>query len=648
MKIIDHTADVNQSVGGPIARDRLWFFGTYRKLAISRNSTWVPDADVNDWVYTPDASKEPQKDKRPAWNAVGRVTWQVSARHKVETLLSTAELCVCAFTLGDFSGQFGTPEAMLLQEFRDMPVTQVKWSAPMTSRLLVEAGGQFAHQEYAVRPPARVAYPGAIELSTRNVFRSLARIGATGQQWDYQDHRANHQFLRGSVAYVTGSHAFKAGLQLWPARVETTFNLPGGSPPYSLQLLNGNARNVTYKPHPMTVLAEGTLGGFFAQDQWTIRRFTVNAGVRIDTIDSSYPDMRLVATPILPARQVAGADVFRWRDLLPRLGVAYDLFGNGKTAIKSSANKYTSSPQHASWDTRTQALQAAGAFDLTRTWTDLNGDFVPEGDPLNPARHAELGPSPNLAFGQPRITTRYDPEVAMGGWGKRPYNWEMSAVIQHELAQGIALNVGYFRRTQGNLAVTDNLLVAPTDYDPFCVTVPVDARLPGGGGQQICGQYDLNPSKVGQQDNFSTSYAQRGVDEPSQQWNGVDVTVNARLRRGTIQGGWSGGKDVLDNCGVVRFDNPSTYLCHRELPVLHSVKAFAWYVLPAGVEVAATYQDDIGGAGRGGNNLGIQANVLYTNAQIKPSLVRDLSRRAEWHRVRERDRARNQVSHAAT
>jgi hypothetical protein len=60
----------------------------------------------------------------------------------------------------------------------------------------------------------------------------------------------------------------------------------------------------------------------------------------------------------------------------------------------------------------------------------------------------------------------------------------------------VALNVGYFRTWFGNFWVTDNLAVTPRDFDPFCITAPVDSRLPGSG-QQICGLYDINPPSSG-------------------------------------------------------------------------------------------------------------------------------------------------------
>src|SRR5262249_59344160 len=57
---------------------------------------------------------------------------------------------------------------------------------------------------------------------------------------------------------------------------------------------------------------------------------------------------------------------------------------------------------------------------------------------------------------------------------------------------------GYYRNWFGNFLVTDNTLVTPADYDPYCVTAPSDSRLPNGGGYQVCGLNDIKPEKFGQ------------------------------------------------------------------------------------------------------------------------------------------------------
>src|SRR5207237_5027576 len=106
-------------------------------------------------------------------------------------------------------------------------------------------------------------------------------------------------------------------------------------------------------------------------------------------------------------------------------------------------------------------------------------------------------------------------------------NWQGSVSALHELRPGMALTVGYFRAAYGNFTVTDNLAVTPADYTPYCISAPTDARLPGGGGYQVCGLYDVNPTAFGQVNNLVTRASQFG--NQTEVYNGFDLVINARF-----------------------------------------------------------------------------------------------------------------------
>jgi hypothetical protein len=118
---------------------------------------------------------------------------------------------------------------------------------------------------------------------------------------------------------------------------------------------------------------------------------------------------------------------------------------------------------------------------------------------------------------------------------------------------GVATTLAYFRTTWNNFRVTDNLLVTPSDYDPYCITVPPDARLPGGGGNQLCGLYNITPTKFSSVSNLVVSVC--NYAEPTEIYNGMDLTVNARLpRSASLSGGLNTGARRLPNCAIV--DSP--------------------------------------------------------------------------------------------
>jgi hypothetical protein len=390
----------------------------------------------------------------------------------------------------------------------------------------------------------------------------------------------------------------------------------------NMQILasNGVPNTVTY--HGTPTLAVNRVWpnlGLYAQDQWVFNRLTVNAGLRLDYFSSNYPDQNVAPTEFVPVQRFfPGQEVVNWKDLNPRLGLAYDLFGNGKTAVKFSTNRYVLG-EGTGRSSTINPIQSNNT--MTRQWVD-DGDRVIQGDPLDPNPNGELRQSQNLNFGKPVVSARYDREWSHG-FQNRPYNWEFSAGVQHELMPRMSVNAAYFRRIYGNFAVTDNALVGAQDYDPFCVTAPADARLPDGGNERICGLRDLNPTKVGQQDRVTTFASNFGSQY--EHWNGVDLTVNARLPKVLLQGGISTGSTFQEDCEVVRnlpeaaagTSVNSDRFCSTKSPFLTQLKLLGAYTLPFDIQLSGTFQTSPGPE--------ITASGTFANAQIVPSLNRILS-----------------------
>jgi hypothetical protein len=187
------------------------------------------------------------------------------------------------------------------------------------------------------------------------------------------------------------------------------------------------------------------------------------------------------------------------------------------------------------------------ATNTTRNWTDTDRDFGPDCNLHDPAANGECARMDNQNLGRPVFTRSFDPNF-VGGWGSRPNNWSMSAGVQHELMPRISVSASYNRNWWGNWYVVDNRSTALGDYTPYSLRAPSDPRLPGGGGYAINGLYNLVPTKVGQVDELAQSYANFG--EQTENWHGVDLSVNARLRALTVQAGTSTGRRLADGCDV--------------------------------------------------------------------------------------------------
>ena len=202
------------------------------------------------------------------------------------------------------------------------------------------------------------------------------------------------------------------------------------------------------------------------------------------------------------------------------------MFGNGKTAIKGAVSRYVQGDT-LSIATANQPLLTS-VNTVTRTWADPSGTFNPYNDCnlSNPLANGGCGQINNLNFGGSNVTTTYAPGV-LTGFGNRINNWEETLTAQQELRSGVSVTAGYTDRSYGNLLVTQNVSAPAEDWTPYCITAPLDSRLPGGGGYPVCGLYDVNPAQFGKVNNvidFASKFG--GISEA---YNGLDLSMNARL-----------------------------------------------------------------------------------------------------------------------
>jgi hypothetical protein len=330
--------------------------------------------------------------------------------------------------------------------------------------------------------------------------------------------------------------------------------------------------------------------GVFAQDKWTFPRLTLTYGGRYDYFNASTPAQsaaggRFMSTAAQAARATIApvACLPCWNDWSIRFGASYDLFGNGKTAIKTSVGKFLAQ-QALGLASSTNPL--AGQTDA-RAWTDLdkNGTIF---DANGNVEFNELGPSRNNNFGLPAGGTVVDPNLP------RPTNWEETVSVQHELIPNVSLTAGFYHRTFQHIQYTKNTLVNPdTDYTPFTITVPKNPNLPDGGGQVIT-MYNLNPTKLGVQNNVLT-----WSDKNSRVYNGIEISANARFgSRAFVFGGITTERTATNNCDgpgpTAASATPSNAnnfrFCNQVPPFQALYKASGAYTFPYDVNVSVTFQ----------------------------------------------------------
>jgi Carboxypeptidase regulatory-like domain len=616
---IEKFRDSSIALGGPVRRNRLWFFAAFREgvtqqfaEGIYYNKLRQPES----LLYEPDVSR-PVHSNDYSRDVTVRLTWQAAAKHKIVVANSFQPNCNCSFNLLN-PGVRRTPEASGPHHYNPHYLPSASWTYPATSRVLFEAGlTAYIINQHDKREPG---FPQTnIQILDQGLNLMYGNIPTrTLPRRQYQS--------RVALSYVTGTHSFKAGITPRFVRIGDIDRLGhdlwmhNGSINYRFR--DGVPNQLTLTDAPWNFEESVRDTAVYAQDQWTIRRLTLNLGLRYSAAKASTPEQVLGAGFFVPERRFAPVDdVPHYRNLSPRMGLAYDLFGAGRTALKASLGHYPD---------RVIQASANPAVNLTRntnrTWTDTNRNYRPDCELLNPAVNGECGAWSNLNFGKANVETRYADD-AQSGFNTQFDNWQTSVSVQHELRPGMALNVGYFRTWYGGFVATDNQLVGPAEFDPFCVTVPSDTRLPNSG-QQLCGLYDVKPAAFGLVDNLVTLASHYG--EQTQTYNGVDVTLSARFAdRGQLSGGVSVGRTVTDNCyqnddaSLLGQNAVATYprtreFCHLAPPwsAATQVKLMAVYPLPWSVQTSAIYQNSPG--------IPITAQYVATNAAILPSLGRNL------------------------
>jgi hypothetical protein len=465
----------------------------------------------------------------------------------------------------------------------------------MTSRLLLEAGGTYFSYRHAggflSLPPDGIFNIGVTEVSTANnpatgapyaprsnyVYRAVS---------EYQEHTASPNNWNASLAYVTGTHSVKVGYQ--------------GAFQIASQVRRANPTLLSYSfnrgvPTAFTVRIPdwGTADrtwtqSFFAQDTWTRGRLTLQGAVRYDRAWSYSPaglNGTNTAAPQLGLDAVTfprTPSVDAFNDITPRFGVAYDVFGTGKTALKFSGGRYLANATNGGPYTRNNpAVRIVSS--VSRGWTDSNNNRVVDCDlrVLTANQECASLTGNSLNFGNVGAGLTQVNQDTLRGWGAREGDWQWSAGVQQEVLPRVSVDVAYSRRSFYGFTVTDNQRRDPSQYDAWTINAPLDPRLPGGGGYPIRLYTVTQAASQIPAQNYITWETDFGPAR-SNYWQGVDFTLNARMRQGLhLQFGTNTGREIEDRCAtVVKIDSPDPRNCRDEPPYQTTVRGLATYTIP--------------------------------------------------------------------
>jgi hypothetical protein len=561
--------DVNGAYGGPIKRDRLWFYSVARRQ--DRASRLFSNfRNLNEGVFGANYKWDPTRQMQQSdiyQNANARITWQVTRRDKLNLFWDEQYTCENPCKGADAATSLEASDSNLSRPLR---VMQANWTNPFTNRILLEAGySQYHSHRNETKQLLTDAYPQIPRIVESGVNIDVAPGGCANPQCTITsgsinnaiDWLINNVQTNAAASYITGSHNIKVGYQgqylsrlsnpyfndlrlqygyatpastctSTPAVVTATGTastwcglFPDGRRAFdgrsANQPLGPALDNSLRPPVPSSVTQyipsgsdeSGWFTAFYAQDQWTWKRFTLNGALRYDNAKSHFgktcvgPDLYTPFQYCLndPANGDSGKGV-DFNDITPRWGVAWDLFGTGKTSVKYSMGKYLQGSNINIGSREIASNPASGGRTVnayTRVWKDLDGDRVVDCDLVIPGvapttglpntgecggpagtstttTARRFGRSPDaldelgLAIGlntiycgqdepsmSPQIRAYCNNYFAAGGssllegWNKRQYEWQFSLGVQHEILRGLSGEVTYNRRAKHNVTASD-------------------------------------------------------------------------------------------------------------------------------------------------------------------------------------------------
>ena len=626
--------DWSAAVGGPILRDRLWFYGSYRDLStqtalegIFANAN-AGDASRWDWVGAPIEARLVQDRTM----MIGRLTGQFGQhrvrinseyQHRCEGTPLTVEGEGCHargedwIGLGNNTGTQMSPEATSTASrgYFDVPfwVNQATWTMAASNRLLFEAGyTAFTYEPIFGQPP-----PDGVKDLVSVTEQSNAINPATGlpyapvanyryrsvQSWGPAE--ASTGDAQASVAYVTGAHSAKMGYQF--RRLDMLDKDVANDTLLGYRFNRGVPNAVSYYLPDFGRRTVTQQHGFYVQDSWTLGRLTLQGALRYDRASSFAPVEKngTLSTSFLNPQPITieetpGVDAYH--DISPRAGLAWDVFGTGRTALKFNWGRYLSYAANNPPYTSTNPGFTVVRNVQNRGWTDQDTDLVVDCNLLNPDANGECAAAVGSArsFGQLGAATQVDPAV-LEGWGVRPYDHQYTLSVQQELLPRVSLDGSFTHRTFHSFFVTDDLNRQGdlnSFYETYTLTAPQDPRLAGGGGYPITIYVPTAAANRVAPERFYMRERDLGAERDSV-WDGFDLTLNARLSGGLrAQVGTTTGRARVNTCEVdVRYNQaegtspagPDPRGCDNVEPWQTTLRGLASYTVPVvDVLVSAT------------------------------------------------------------
>ena len=538
---LDTVYDLNISFGGPVVRQRMWFFTTFRR--------WAANSFLAN-TFNPDGSQG--LDDAKLTDATGRFTAQLSKKNKLSFSFDDSFKWRGHRPNNLISASINDPIASVVQNTDRNYMATVKFTSMVSPRVLFDAGYVMMPVDY------HLAFQDGVPAGTIAIFdQTRSIISGVSPRQDYDT--GTMRTATASLTYVTGEHTLKTGFQLRSGFFQEAFTMNGDM----VQVLNnGVPTSVRLYNTPLAHREDLAANlGLYIQDSWTLKRLTLNPGVRFEHVVMSIPAQGAPGgTWVTPRDFTEIKDLVNWNTVSPRFGVSYDLSGDGRTALKGSISRY-------------DRLEGTG---LAQT---VNPNFIA----FSTCAWTSATPPQPSQIDQSKCTGFSGNNNHIDSAMKRPYQWEWTALLQREIRANTSVSVGYYGRRFYDLYGTKNVAVPLTAYTPVTINNPL-TNTP-------LVVYNQSAATLGQ-----INILQATNPDLYEKYQGVEFQVNSRVSRGNIFAGFTAGRSY----GTVTstdLNNPNNLINiegNIGFDSTYQVRAGGSYRLPADILLAASLRSSSG------------------------------------------------------
>lgn len=444
-----HSAEFTGDLGGPLVRDKLWFYTALRYQDSDQTTLGFVRERGPDGVY---GTADDVPMTRPATldNETVKFTYQAARNYKLIGFYTRngekfpVNQSTSRFTPYEATSRFHWNPNEQKGELQGMPTNRFLFNV-MVGRHYYDAN-YYPQEEFA-------HLPASFDNTTRfNTGPSLNNVRRPRESWQPE----------GSVSFFAGDHELKAGFSLY-RQYQGDVTLAGLHGSYRLILNNGvplQLQTYNYPVNPRNHLNEG---GLYVQDTWRLaRRITLNLGLRLDSFHTWIPEQTKEAGEFSPAGSFERIETGSWRELAPRLGVVYDLIGDGKTVLKSTFGLYNHTPS----DAFPAAYNRNAPSSTTYRWRDLNnnGDYDP----------GEVNLDTN---GSDFLSTSSAANNILNPDLRNPSTGEFTVSVERELMADFGARLSYYYRRRSDLYQNVNVL---RPYGAYTTEIPRQDPGPDG------------------------------------------------------------------------------------------------------------------------------------------------------------------------